>query len=98
MFTIELNRLRQEIIDILSIDIDLLFQKIDEVNQQPPESHNPLDEERKFLLCLYLRGYSNKQIIQIYHQLELTVTEAYLSNRIRNVRKGIRRLVGNNFS
>ena len=92
MFTKKINQLRQEIIDILSIDIDLLFQKIDEVNQQPPEIHNSLDEERKFLLCLYLRGYSQDNIRQKYQSLGLIITKSDINNKMRSVNAGIREL------
>ena len=98
MFSREIEHLRLEVIDILSIDIDLLIQKIDEVNQEIPEYHKPLNEERKFLLCLYLRGYSSDRIIQKYQSLGLNVTNHYISNRMRNVLKGIKKLIQNNNS
>ncbi|MGK7948813.1 MAG: ABC transporter substrate-binding protein [Xenococcaceae cyanobacterium] len=98
MFSREIERIRLEVIDILSIDIDLLIQKIDEVNQQIPEYHKPLNEERKFLLCLYLRGYSSDRIIQKYQSLGLKVTKHDISNRMRNVIEGIKKLIHNNIS
>ena len=98
MFTREINQLRLEIINILSINIDLLIEKIDEVNQQIPEYHKPLDEERKFLLCLYLRGYSSDRIIQKYESLDLKITKHNISNRMRNVLGGIKKLLQHNIS
>ena len=92
MFTELINKLRWEIINILSIDIDLLFHNIDEVNRQLPASHNALDEERKFLLCLYLRGYSQDSIVQKYQSLGLTITKSDLNNKMRSVNAGIRKL------
>lgn len=98
MFTEEIKQLRSEIINILSINIDLLIQKIDEVNQQEPEYHKPLDEERKFILCLYIRGYSNEEIIKKYQLLNSTITNQYISNRMRNVREGIKKLIDDDLS
>ena len=98
MFTEEIKQLRSEIISILSINIDLLIQKIDEVNQQQSEYHNPLDEERKFLLCLYIRGYSNNEILEKYQLLKLTIDNQYISNRMRNVREGIKKLIDDDLS
>lgn len=96
MFATEINKLRQEIINILSINIDLLFQKIDAVNQQQPDAHRPLDEERKFLLCLYLRGYSQESIRQKYQSLGLTITKNDINNKMRSVNAGIEKLPGDN--
>ena len=88
--------MRLEIINILSIKIDLVIQKIDEVNRLHPEYYKPLDEERKYLLCLYIRGYSNNETIQKYHQsLDLIVTQTTISNRMRSVTKGIKKLTQN---
>ena len=98
MFDKEINQLRLEIIKILSIDIDLLIQKIDEVNQKILEYHKPLNEERKFLLCLYIRGYSSEDIIEKYQDLGLEVNKQYISNRMRNVIEGIKKIIQHKIS